>query len=129
MVFNNLYCVYIYIYIYILCTCWSLSKKCGIPHLQGCMVCCSWNFVITPILPTSNSSFLRGQSGQIFAKCRTVHNNPYFTTCLNTLAFSCVPCIMVPLSIMVSTIGLISSLIASICEDNIVCVKDPLELG
>ena len=26
---------------------------------DACMVCCSWNFVISPILPTSNSSFFK----------------------------------------------------------------------
>ena len=38
----------------------SLLNRCvGIPCLQGCMIYCSWNFTITPILPTSNSSIFK----------------------------------------------------------------------
>ena len=72
----------------------------------------------------------------ILAKCRTVDNTPYSAACLATLAFSSaenfsyVPRVVaVPLSIMVSTTGFTSSLIASIREAGMVCVKDPLELG
>ena len=44
--------------------------------------------------------------------------------------FSYVPLVVaVRLSIMVSTAGFTSSLIASIREAGMVCVKDPLELG
>ena len=64
-----------------------------------------------------------------------VENTPYSAASLVTLAFSFtenfsyMPCVIVPLSIMVSTTGFISSLIASDWEDSMVCVKDPLELA
>ena len=54
---------------------------------------------------------------------------PYFAAPLATLAFSYMPCVVIPLSIMVSTTGFILSLITSGREDNIAYVKDPLELG
>ena len=60
---------------------------------------------------------LRGRPGQTWAKRRSVHNTPYFAMRLATLAFSYVPHITVPLSIMVYTTGFISSLIASVLED------------
>ena len=60
---------------------------------------------------------LRGQSDQIWVKCRSVHNAPYPTARLATLAFLYVPCMAVPLSMIVSTTGFISSLITSICVD------------
>ena len=68
-------------------------------------------------------------------KCWTVENTPYFAVSLATLAFSSAenfsyfPSITVPFSIMVSTTSFILSLIASICEEGMVCVKDPLEVG
>ena len=73
-------------------------------------------------------SVVRRRSG--LAKCRTVDNTPYPTARLATLAFSSaenfsyVPRVVaVPLSIMVSTTGFTSSLIASIREAGMVCVK------
>ena len=52
-----------------------------------------------------------------------VYNNSYFAVCLATHAFSYVPRITVPLSIMVSTTGFMLSLIAPIREDAMACVK------
>ena len=69
---------------------------------------------------------LTGWSGQFWAKCQTVHNTPCSAVCLATLAFSYVPHVAVPLSIMNSIIGFILSLIASICEDGMACGRDPL---
>ena len=68
----------------------------------------------------------RGRSGQIWVKHQTVHNTLYFNARLASLAFSYVPHIVVPLSIMVFTTGFISSLIASIREDSMTCGKDLL---
>ena len=72
----------------------------------------------------------------ILAQCRAVDNTPYSAAPLATLVFSSaenfsyVPRVVtVPLSIMVSTTGFTWSLIASIREAGMVCVKDPLELG
>ena len=88
-------------------------------------------------LSTRRVPSLRGQSGQlrILVQCRTVENTPYFVVSLAipdflfAENFSYVPCITVPFCIMVYTTGFISSLIASVCEDNMVCVKDLLELA
>ena len=38
---------------------WSIIWCVGIPRLQGCMVCCSWNFMIMPIVSNSNSYFFK----------------------------------------------------------------------
>ena len=71
----------------------------------------------------------------ILVKRQTVENTPYSAVSLAILAFSSaenftyVPSVTVPFTIMVSTTGFISSLIASICEEGMVYVKDPLELG
>ena len=50
----------------------------GIPHLQGCMVHCSWNFTIRPILSTLNSSFFKrtdlANSGQNVERYTILHN-------------------------------------------------------
>ena len=72
---------------------------------------------------------LGGPSNQVLAKCQAIHNTPYFAAPLATLAFSYMPCVVIPLFIMVSTTGFILSLITSVREDNIAYVKDPLELG
>ena len=86
-------------------------------------------------LSTRKVPSLRGRSGQVLATCQTVDNTPYSSMHLATLAFSSkencsyVPRVTVLLSIIVSTIGFISSLITSIREDSMVCVKDPFEPG
>ena len=59
----------------------------------------------------------------------TQSDTPYFSEHLATLAFSYMPYIAVPLSIMVSAIGFIMSLIALIREGGMACVKDPHKLG
>ena len=87
------------------------------------MVRYSWNFAIIPTLPASKVPSLRGQSSQVLAQCLIVHNTPYFDEHLATFAFSYVPRTTVPLFIIVSTTSFISSLIASIREDSMTCVK------
>ena len=88
-------------------------------------------------LSTRRVLSLRGQSGQlrILVQCWTVETTPYFVVSLAIPDFSFaenfpyVPCVTVPFCIMVYTTGFISSLIGSVCEDNMVCIKDLLELA
>ena len=88
-------------------------------------------------LSTRRVPSLRGKSGQlrILVQCQTVENTPYFVVSLAipdfsfAENFSYVPWATVPFCIMIYTTGFISSLIASVCEDNMVCVKDLLELA
>ena len=72
---------------------------------------------------------LGGPSSQVLAKCWAIHSTPYFAAPLATLAFSYMPHVVFPLSIMVSATGFILSSITSVRVDNIACVKDLLELG
>ena len=106
---------------------WSLLKQS--PYLQGCMICCIWNFTIIPILPTLNNSFFKRMIQPSLGTMSkgTQSDTPYFAEHLATLAY--MPCIAVPLSIMLSAIGFIMSLIALIREGGMACVKDPLKLG
>ena len=93
------------------------------------MVCCIWNFAITPILPTLNISFFKIRIWANLGK--TLHSTHY-------LIFHCVfsyPCLLIctsccgSLSIMVSATDFISSLISSFHEDGMACGKNPLYLG
>ena len=82
--------------------------------------------------PVNNCSFFEGT---IWPTLGIVLNGMYicctfsYPCLLIPRKFSYMPCVAVPLSIMVSTTGFISSLLASIHEDSMVFVKDLLEIG
>ena len=90
---------------------WSRIRCVGIPCLQGCMVCCSWNFMITTIIPKSNSCFFKKTIGPNLDK---TWNSTQYSIFRHALSFSYVPCITVLLSIMVSTIYWLYIIINSI---------------
>ena len=110
MVFNNYIAHFDRIFQSTVC---CLGIRTMFARVHGLLQLVFGNYRCTYIYPTSNSSIFKGTIWPNLDKIQSVHNAPYPTMRLATLAFSYMPLVMVLPSIMVSTTG---QLIASIHE-------------